>query len=145
GLNEAGKATKHVAHGSARVLGLKLKEDVVLVGQYYKEMPFPTGLSPPARQGLGLNGNARCVGRQAESVLLGVLRAGEHDLTQRCADILDRARHATSVQVDPVSSEHLLLPVIRYAVAEFAGDDVSQHARCEDAAPEQLPWQRCRF
>jgi len=142
GLDVAGEAAEHFADDGAGVLGLKLEEDVLLVGQNDEEMALSAGLPPAVRKWLRSDRDSGGVGRETESVFSGVVGASQHDSAEARADFLGGAGHGATVERDAVGFELLFLPKERHAEAKLLDDDASEHARRKQPAADEQRGQR---
>lgn len=104
-LDVAGEAAEHVADRGARVLGLVLEEDVLLVGQDDEEVALLARLPPPVREWLWADRDSGGISGQTECVLASVLRAREHDRAETGANLFDRARHRGAIELHAVRGE----------------------------------------
>jgi hypothetical protein len=66
GLNVAGEAAEHLAHGGARVLGLKLEKELHFIGQNDNKVSLSARLTPAVWEWLRADRDAGGVSRKAE-------------------------------------------------------------------------------
>ena len=101
-------------------------------------MTFATGLSPPARERLGLDADARRVGGETEGALFGLLRHRVDDASERCADVLGVSAHRAIVEAHSLTAEHLGEPVERDPQAVLRDEHVRDERWREQSSLDEF-------